>query len=147
VLLVADASVIVPALADVGPVGDGVRTRLSELADGELHIVQNFTDLEVLSALRTLVRRDKLSAESAASALRQLPQLPTVRHELTQPMRQRMWELRHNVTAYDAAYIALVERLESEHKAAAALATADLRLTATPGLTIRFEEFAGLDPD
>lgn len=58
-LLVADASVIVPALADVGPVGDAVRTRLTELAHGELHIVQNFTDLEVISALRTLARRDK----------------------------------------------------------------------------------------
>lgn len=62
-------------------------------------------------------------------------------------MRQGIWELRHNVTAYDAAYIAPVERLESEHKDAAALATADLRLSATPGLTIRFEEFVGFDAD
>ena len=146
-LLVADASVLVPALADFGPVGDAVRTRLIELADGDLHIIQNFTDLEVMSAIRTLVRRRELTVESASSALRRLPQLPAVRHELTQQTRQRIWELRHNVTVYDAAYVALVERLESEHKTVVALATADLRLTATPGLSIPFEEFAGLDTD
>jgi predicted nucleic acid-binding protein len=58
-------------------------------------------------------------------------------------MRQRIWELRDNLTVYAAAYVALVERLESERKTPAALATADVRLTATPGLSIRFEEFAG----
>jgi predicted nucleic acid-binding protein len=147
VLLVADASVLVPALADFGPVGDAVRTRLVELADGELNIIQNFTDLEVMSALRTLVGRSELSAESAASALRRLPQLPAVRHELTQPMRQRIWELRDKVTVYDAAYIALTERLQSQRKVDVSLATADRLLAATPGLAIRFEEFAGFDLD
>lgn len=142
-LLVADALVLVPALADSGPVGDAVQTRLIELVDGELHIIQNFTDLEVMSAIRTLCRRDELTAESALSAVRRLPQLPAVRHELTQPMRQRIWELRHNVTSCDAAYVALVERLESDRKTSVSLATADLRLAATPGLAISFEEFAG----
>jgi len=145
VLLVADASVLVPALADFGPAGDAVRERLIGLTDGELHLIQNFTDLEVMSALRTLVRRDELTVEMASSALRRLPQVPAIRHELTQPMRQRIWELRHNVTVYDAAYIALTERLQSERKTTVSLATADLRLAATPGLTISFEEFTGFD--
>lgn len=127
--------------------GDAVRTRLIGLADGKLHFIQNFTDPEVMSALRTLVRREELAVDSASSAIRRLPQLPAVRYELTQPMRQRIWELRHNVTIYDAAYVALVERLESKRKMEVALATADLRLAATPGLAIRFEEFTGYGSD
>jgi predicted nucleic acid-binding protein len=62
-------------------------------------------------------------------------------------MRQRIWELRHDVTAYDAAYVSLVERLQSESRSDVRLATADLRLAATPGLQIGFEEFSGLDTD
>lgn len=98
-----------------------------------------------MSALRTLVRRNELPPDSATSALRRLPRLPAIRHELTQPMRQRIWELRHNVTVYDAAYVALTERLQSEHRTTVSLATADLRLAATPGLAISFEEFTGFD--
>lgn len=125
-LLVADASVLVPALADFGPVGDAVRERLIGLTDGELHLIQSFTDLEVMSALRTLVRRDELIVETASSALRRLPQLPAI-------------------TVYDAAYIALTERLQSERKTTVSLATADPRLAATRGLTISFEAFTGFD--
>ncbi len=147
VLLVADASVLVPALADFGPIGDAVRERLVRLSDGELHIIQNFTDLEFMSALRTLVRRNEVAPDSASAALRRLPQLPAIRHELTQPMRQRIWELRHNLTSYDAAYVALTERLQSERQTTVSLATADLRLAATPGLSITFEEFGGFDAD
>lgn len=140
-LIVADASVLVPALADFGPEGDVVRQRLTALAD-RLHIVQGLTELEVLSALRKLVAADLLSDRDAGIAIRRLPQLPAVRHEITAPMRQRIWELRHNVTVYDAAYVALVERLESAERSVVRLATADLRLAATPGLAIEFEEFA-----
>ena len=50
-LIVADASVIAPALADDGPAGKQVRVWLSELAT-EIHVVQSFTELEVMSALR-----------------------------------------------------------------------------------------------
>ena len=100
-----------------------------------------------MSALRTLVRREELAVHSASSAIRRLPQLPAIRYELTQPMRQRIWELRHNVTVYDAAYVALVERLESERKMEVALAITDLTLAATPGLVIRFEEFTGYGSD
>lgn len=140
-LIVADASVLVSAIADFGPSGDRVRSRLIDLAT-ELHLVQNFTELEVMSSLRKLVARGQLAEDVALTALRRLPQLPASRHELTTPMRTRIWELRHNVTVYDAAYVALVERLQLERRTTVRLATADLRLSATPGLSIEFEEFA-----
>ncbi len=146
-LLVADASVLVSAVADFGPTGDAVRTRLVQLGGDELHIIQNFTDLEVMSALRKMVAKGQIEEPVASGALKRLPQLPAQRHGLTQPMRQRIWELRHNVTAYDAAYVALVERLQSETRSDVKLATADLRLAATPGLQIGFEEFSGFDTD
>ena len=60
-------------------------------------------------------------------------------------MRQRIWELRHNVTVYDAAYVALVERLQADRREPARLATADNRLAATPGLPIEFELFVLVD--
>lgn len=144
-LLLADASVIVSAIADFGPAGDAVRARLVELADGELHLIQNFTDLEVMSALRKLAAQGTIQQEVAVDAMRRLPQLPAKRHELTQPMRQRIWELRHNVTVYDGAYVALGERLQSERRIDVGIATADLTLAATPGLTVHFEEFTGFE--
>lgn len=146
-LLVADASVLVSAIADFGPAGHEVRARLVELGGDELHIIQNFTDLEVMSALRRLVSMRQVDESVAFGALKRLPQLPAQRHELTQPMRHRIWELRSNVTAYDAAYVALVERLQSESRSEVKLATADLKLAATPGLQIEFEEFSGFDVD
>ena len=86
-LLVADASVLVSAIADFGPAGDAVRERLVDLAGVELHIIQNFTDLEVISALRKLVAKRRVEEAVATDALKRLPQLPAQRHELTQPMR------------------------------------------------------------
>ncbi len=47
------------------------------------------------------------------------------------------------MTVYDAAYVALTERLQSEYKTTVSLATADVRLAATPGLAIGIEEFTG----
>lgn len=146
-LLVADASVLVSALADFGPAGHEVRSRLVELGGDELHVIQTLTDVEVLSALRKLVQVGRLEESTAAGALKRFPQLPAQRHELTQPMRQRIWELRANITAYDAAYIALVERLQSESRSEVKLATADSILASTPGLMIEFEEFSGLELD
>lgn len=146
-LLVADASVLVSAIADFGPAGHEVRARLVSLDVDKLHIIQNVTDLEVLRALQELVATGRLDESVALDALKRFPQLPAQRHELTQPMRQRIWELRLDLTAYDAGYVALVERLLSESRSEVKLATADRTLAATPGLQVEFEEFSGFDAD
>ncbi|MEM9656634.1 MAG: hypothetical protein AAGA65_31460 [Actinomycetota bacterium] len=65
-------------------------------------------------------------------------QLPAKRRSVTQSMARRIWELRKNVTAYDAAYVALVERLMSEERRSdVVLATLDHRLAAAPGLSVQ----------
>jgi predicted nucleic acid-binding protein len=78
-------------------------------------------DIEVLSALRRLVRTGRTSATRADEAITDLLDLPVERyaHEVLAP---RIWELRDNVSAYDAAYLALAEVV------AAPLLTTDARL-------------------
>jgi predicted nucleic acid-binding protein len=56
-------------------------------------------------------------------------------------MVPRIWELRGHITPYDAAYVALVERLGSEGLSSACLATADTKLHQAPGLSIKIELF------
>jgi predicted nucleic acid-binding protein len=142
VLVVAGASVLVPALADTGPAGDAVREWLIELAGPDpMHVVQTLTQLEVVSSLRALVATGRLDEEGAERAMRDLVQLPVVRHEVTQPMVVRIWEMRGHVTPYDAAYVALVERLASESRGESCLATADAKLSRAPGLSIDIRLF------
>ncbi len=98
-LVVADASVLVPALADSGPGGDAVSARLIELAGTEsMHVVHTLTQLEVISSMRKLVATGKLDETDAERALRDFVQLPVVRHEVTQPMVARIWEMSGNIT-------------------------------------------------
>ena len=83
-------------------------------------------DLEVLSALRRLVESSRAPVHQAELALRDYLLLPIRRHG-HRDLSPRIWELRHNVTAYDGAYIALAEALD------APLITCDARLAAAPG--------------
>ena len=71
--------------------------------------------------LRGLVRASKLTESRAKGALADLVELPFVRHP-HEPVLQRLWQLRANLTAYDAAYVALAEILD------ATLVTCDSRL-------------------
>ena len=66
---------------------------------------------------------------------------PFARIELTQPMVGRIWELRNNVTPYDAMYVAATEQLFSDFHGDAILATADARLSNVPNLSIPVELF------
>jgi predicted nucleic acid-binding protein len=68
-----------------------------------------------------------LSARRFRTAIGDLGDLPIARHP-TLPLMNRAYELRSNVTPYDAAYVALAEALRCE------LVTADARLAAAPGL-------------
>lgn len=89
----------------------------------DLH-APHLLDIEVLSALRGLVAGGDASAERAAEALVDLGQLPISRysHEVVLP---RVWDLRANFSAYDAAYVALAEGLTP---AGVPLMTTDERL-------------------
>ena len=120
-MLVVDASVLVVAIADDGPDGDHARTRLR----GERLAAPEIVDLEVSSVLRRLMRGEK-DARRAQLALTDLAELPLVRAS-HQPLLARCWELRDNLTMYDAAYVALAEALQ------ATLITGDRRLTRASG--------------
>jgi predicted nucleic acid-binding protein len=121
-LIVSDASVIAPALGDDGPDGDRARARLA----GEQIAVPALADLEVASVLRRAVLSGGMDDRRAAQALADLVALP-LRRALHTPLLSRAWELRANITPYDAAYVALAEALESP------LVTADARLARAAG--------------
>ena len=127
-MIVVDASVLAVALADDGSDGDHVRDRLREqgLAAPEL------IDLEVTSVLRRRAHAGSLDQRRAALALRDLRDLPLHRAPHL-PFLPRCWELRDNLTPYDAAYVALAEVLE------VVLLTADRRLAGAPGLRCSVE--------
>ena len=81
-------------------------------------------------ALRT--QGDPLAMASAALALEDLRSLDVERHS-HEPLLARVWDLRENLTAYDAVYVALAEALDST------LLTCDVRLAGAPGLGERVE--------
>ncbi len=127
-MIVIDASVLVTALIDDGDDGRRARIRLSiePLSAPEL------IDLEVASVLRRLCAATQLDQARAGQALTDLDAL-RIERVAHRPLLRRCWELRNNVTVYDAAYIALAEILETT------LVTADHRLVNGPGTTCAFE--------
>ncbi len=96
------------------------------LGDEEL-AVPHLLDSEVTHVLRGLVHRGVLSAEQGDLALDGFLHLTLTRFPADW-LRPRMWALRHNLSAYDATYVALTEMT-----AASALLTTDARLAAAPG--------------
>ncbi len=127
-MIVVDASVIVTGLGDDGDDGDRVRARLR----GERLAAPHLIDLEVASAWRRLVAAGNLDERRAGLALTDLKSLRLER-AAHRPLLDRCWELRDNLTPYDAAYVALAELVE------ATLLTADARLAAAPGIRCRTE--------
>ena len=89
-------------------------------------------DLEVAQVLRRYYSFGEMESERGQEALEDLVDLPINRypHNAFLP---RIWELRHNMTAYDAVYIALAETLP------APLITRDTRLASAPGHTATIE--------
>lgn len=106
IVIVVDASVLVTALADDGQDGDQARTRLA----GQRLAAPQIVDLEVASVLRRLTRTGQVPQRRAALAITDLIDLPIERAPHL-PLLRRCWELKANVTVYDAAYIALAEAL------------------------------------
>ena len=143
-IVVADASILVVALGDDTLVGQRARDWLVELSGGApLAIVRNLTPLEVTSAFRRLVQLGKIDPDFVAAVLSRFAALPVDRYDLTQSMIARIWELRGNLTPYDAAYVALLESLVSEHRSAGVLATTDRKLAGAPGLSVDVQVFPG----
>ena len=91
-------------------------------------------DLEIAQALRRLVREEAVSPKRADEAITDLLLLRIFRHPHSS-LLPRIWHHRHNRTAYDAAYVALAEKLN------AALLTRDSRLAGASGHTAQVELF------
>lgn len=106
-MIVVDASVLATALADDGADGDLVRNRLR----GERLVAPELVDLEVLSTFRRAARGGRLDDRRSGQALEDLAALP-LRRVSHLPLVDRIWELRDNLSAYDASYVALAEMLD-----------------------------------
>ncbi len=116
--MVVDASVLVNALADDHDDGDRARERLQ--ADSDVHAPE-LLDLEVLSVLRRGLRSGALDERRTELAVTDLRELAVIRYPHL-PLVEPAWRHRHNLTVYDAAYVALAELLDC------VLVTADERI-------------------
>ncbi|MBV9119708.1 MAG: type II toxin-antitoxin system VapC family toxin [Chloroflexi bacterium] len=125
-MTVIDASLVVDAIQ--GSVNSPALAALKE-ARQPLSAPQ-LIDLEVLSALRRLAQTNQLSEADADEGVRRFLSLPVRRHDHL-PLLDRVWQLRHQVSAYDAAYIALAEGLGDE------VLTRDQRLANAYGISCR----------
>jgi predicted nucleic acid-binding protein len=128
-VIVLDASALVELLLGTAE-GEAVARRI---ADPELSLhVPHLVDLEVVQALRRYVREREIDASDARLMLGELRALDLQRHA-HEPLLDRVWALRSNLTAYDAVYVALAEALD------AVLVSCDRRLARAPGGSARVE--------
>lgn len=130
-MIVADASAILEVLLQ-GESAPLIEARLIDA--GERIHAPALIDLEVAQVLRRYVTRGEMTPARARMALDVLRGFPMERH-LHEPLMIRVWELRENLTAYDAAYVALAEGLR------ATLVTCDARLAQAPGVRATVEVF------
>jgi predicted nucleic acid-binding protein len=130
-MIVLDASAAVDWLLQT-PAGQRIEQRIYSTNE-TLHTV-HLLDVEFAQVLRRLVREGKLAATRAEEAIEDLAALRMVRYA---PMLllKRIWRLKQNLSAYDAAYVALAEELR------APLITRDQELAAAPGHAAAVEVF------
>ena len=129
-MIVADASVVTEA------VGGSAEHNLEalRLLTRDAIFAPHLLDLEVLSALKGMLLRGEISGPASHFARQDLATLPITRlpHE---PLLERCWELRDNLSIYDATYVALAEIM------GATLLTSDQRLARSPGIRCDVELF------
>jgi len=123
-VIVIDASTLANVLADDG--ADGALARDHVGRSGDLY-APDLVDVETVSVLRKRWLAGDIAVRRFASALDDLETLELARFPAL-PLMRRAYELRANVTAYDAAYVALAEILRCP------LLTADARLARPPGI-------------
>jgi predicted nucleic acid-binding protein len=128
-MIVVDASALLELLLGTPDVA-ALEARL--LGAGQVLHAPYLLDVEVAHAVRRFVALGEIAPELGGEALADLADLPLRRHPHDW-LLPRVWELRHNLTAYDAVYVALAEALD------AALVTRDKRLAAAPGHQARIE--------
>lgn len=128
-MIVVDASAMLEFLLQT-PLGTRVEARLFRHAE-EFHS-PHLMDVEVTQGLRRLVRSSEVTPARAAEAIADLADLDLHRHAHLD-LLARAWQLRENVTVYDAMYVALAEALD------ATIVTCDLPLARAPGHRARIE--------
>ena len=128
-MIVLDASAVVELLLNT-EAGEVVARRVADPRES-LH-APHLLAVEVAQALRRYAGNGSIPPDAAAAALDDLATLDIAHYE-HEPLLPRVWELRDNVTAYDAVYLALAESLD------APLVTFDSRLSAAPGHRARIE--------
>ena len=133
-MLVVDTSAVVGALVGRPP-DKRLVDRLS--VDGDL-CAPHLLDVELLHVLRRLVMAGQLSEDRAADARDDLADLAVARYDHV-VLADRTWELRHELTAYDATFVALAELL------AVPLVTCDARQANAPGNRAVIELYEGAD--
>ncbi len=128
-MIVVDASAALEVLLRT-PAARAVEERLFDPRQ-TLH-APHLIDVEVAQVLRRYASAGEIDSERCHAALVDLADLPLSRypHDVLLP---RVWEMRDNLTAYDAVYVALAEALD------APLLTRDRRLAAAPGHHARIE--------
>ena len=128
-MIVVDASALTEYLLNRGE----AVAALERLVDGRQSVLHapELVDLEVLSALRGLVRGGAVDERLADETVADLAELRLLRHPHG-PLRDAIWRLRDELSAYDAAYLALAEALD-----------ADCLLTADRGLAARARDRLG----
>jgi predicted nucleic acid-binding protein len=132
-VIVVDASVILEALLGTTL---GVKCLGRLLRPGEALFAPHLLDIEVAHVLRRYERQNDLTSARAREALADLSDFPITRYS-HEPLLERIWELRHSMTAYDAAYVALAEALDVP------LVTCDARLGRAHGHRARMEVIEG----
>ncbi len=132
-MIVIDASVLANVVGDDGQTGRAARARV---AAAEAASAPDLVDVEVVSVLRKRWLAGTMTARRFKTAVVDLIDLPLARYPVA-PLMIRAYELRGNVTPYDATYVALAEGLSCP------LLTADVRLTRAAGLRCQVEVFAG----
>lgn len=127
-MIVVDAAAIVDALSAI----NGTEQLRARLREEELH-APSLLDFEVVSALRGLTLDGYLSPARAEDLLTDFEDLPIRRWPSADSLRRRAFALRDNLSAYDAAYVALAESLQCP------LLTRDGRLARSGGHSARIE--------
>lgn len=126
-MVVLDASAVIEYLLDAAR-----HPRIGEIIRHQRLHAPHLIDIEVLHAFRSAVIGHRMTEARVVEAISDFHELRIERHA-HDPLLERIWHLRNNITAYDASYVALAERLGLP------LLTRDRRLSRTSGHHARIE--------